>query len=231
MTCCSSTRVEESCIAPNWNQLSHSLSTANFRMPLETHAKCRHPNEYLVKSRDGEDQRHPRFPVPDLAVPWTVPMPDYSPATFTAAFVLSAPWADPQLGADGFDPKWNSVDGKINRKSHEGDYPVSDDNEPLNVRGRTGLKGRGVLGKWGPNHAADPIVTRWKRDSGGEVVKDPESGKPILQFVSIQRRDTKEWAIPGGMVDPGEQGSELVVLKVVLNMFLFVVAHQKITQK
>ena len=140
------------------------------------------------------------------------------PAALTAAFVLSAPWADPQLGADGFDPKWNSVDGKINRKSHEGDYPVSDDNEPLNVRGRTGLKGRGVLGKWGPNHAADPIVTRWKRDSGGEVVKDPESGKPILQFVSIQRRDTKEWAIPGGMVDPGEQGRELIVLKVFLNV-------------
>ena len=23
------------------------------------------------------------------------------------------------------------------------------------------------------------------------------SGKPILQFVSIKRRDTKEWAIPG----------------------------------
>lgn len=33
---------------------------------------------------------------------------------------------------------------------------------PLNPQGRTGLKGRGILGKWGPNHAADPIVTRWK---------------------------------------------------------------------
>lgn len=26
--------------------------------------------------------------------------------------------------------------------------------------GRTGMIGRGLLGKWGPNHAADPIVTR-----------------------------------------------------------------------
>jgi hypothetical protein len=25
--------------------------------------------------------------------------------------------------------------------------------------GRTGLSGRGLLGRWGPNHAADPIVT------------------------------------------------------------------------
>ena len=35
---------------------------------------------------------------------------------------------------------------------------------PLNVKGRTGVIGRGLLGKWGPNHAADPIVTTWKRD-------------------------------------------------------------------
>lgn len=29
-----------------------------------------------------------------------------------------------------------------------------------NPLGRTGCKGRGTLGRWGPNHAADPIVTR-----------------------------------------------------------------------
>ena len=26
-----------------------------------------------------------------------------------------------------------------------------------------------------------------------------------LEFVAIQRRDTGAWAIPGGMVDPGEK--------------------------
>ena len=29
-----------------------------------------------------------------------------------------------------------------------------------NPAGRTGLVGRGLLGRWGPNHAADPIITR-----------------------------------------------------------------------
>eukprot|EP00128_Syssomonas_multiformis_P004839 Colp12_sorted_trinity150504_noHs@28529 len=54
-----------------------------------------------------------------------------------------------------------------------------------NPRGRTGLKGRGLLGRWGPNHAADPIVSRWKKDSSGnKVLKD---GKPVLQFVAIER--------------------------------------------
>lgn len=70
--------------------------------------------------------------------------------------------------------------------------------------GRTGIVGRGLLGRWGPNHAADPIVTRWKRDGNGIVAKDECTSKPVLQFVAIQRKDSGEWAIPGGMVDPGE---------------------------
>ena len=27
----------------------------------------------------------------------------------------------------------------------------------------------------------------------------------MLEFVAIQRKDTGAWAIPGGMVDPGEK--------------------------
>ncbi|XP_064425376.1 ADP-ribose pyrophosphatase, mitochondrial isoform X2 [Latimeria chalumnae] len=83
--------------------------------------------------------------------------------------------------------------------------PVWADPHIRNPFGRTGLKGRGLLGRWGPNHAADPIITRWKRNGGVARVTHPVSGHPILQFVSIQRRDSGEWAIPGGMVDPGEK--------------------------
>uniref|UniRef100_A0ABI7YQU1 Nudix hydrolase domain-containing protein n=2 Tax=Felinae TaxID=338152 RepID=A0ABI7YQU1_FELCA len=74
-----------------------------------------------------------------------------------------------------------------------------------NPAGRTGLIGRGLLGRWGPNHAADPIITRWKRDRSGNKITHPVSGKNILQFVAIKRKDCGEWAIPGGMVDPGEK--------------------------
>lgn len=62
---------------------------------------------------------------------------------------------------------------------------------PRNPVGRTGLTGRGLLGKWGPNAAADPIVTRF----AGEK----------LQMVAILRADVQQWAIPGGMVDYGER--------------------------
>lgn len=63
--------------------------------------------------------------------------------------------------------------------------------------GRTGLRGRGVLGRWGPNHAGDPIVTRWKKDDGKQPVIDAKTKRPVLQFVAILRRDTNLWAIPG----------------------------------
>lgn len=85
-----------------------------------------------------------------------------------------------------------------------GNYIVNEDGYPLNPVGRTGIVGRGLLGRWGPNHAADPIVTRWKRDNTGTVEVNEHTGKAILQFVAIQRRDSGEWAIPGGMVDPNE---------------------------
>lgn len=74
-----------------------------------------------------------------------------------------------------FTPKWNKLDGKVSRASHSGEYQIVQ-NSPQNPCGRTGLIGRGVLGRWGPNHAADPIVTRWKRDNSGKILTDENSG-------------------------------------------------------
>lgn len=99
------------------------------------------------------------------------------------------------------------ISGTINRISYNGLYTIDDHNYPQNPFGRTGIIGRGLLGRWGPNHAADPVVTRWKRSNDNSISIDKFTKKPILQFVSIQRRDSGEWALPGGMVDPGEKVS------------------------
>ena len=32
---------------------------------------------------------------------------------------LQKPWADKELGEKGFKPKWNTLDGDINRASHQ----------------------------------------------------------------------------------------------------------------
>eukprot|EP00966_Prymnesium_polylepis_P233681 5404954-Prymnesium_polylepis.1 len=79
---------------------------------------------------------------------------------------------------------------------------LSEEDGTLEIRnpvGRTGLCGRGMLGKWGPNKAAgercgfdhaspviaDPIVTRYHPDTGQ------------LEMLAVERPDTKQWSIPG----------------------------------
>lgn len=147
-----------------------------------------------------------RCHVPDRCRPWSTSFP-YSPPEYTAPSVLKSPeWADnpAQLAL----LKFNEVDEgcKVDRRSFLGTYQV-EANMPLNPVGRTGIRGRGLLGRFGPNHAADPIVTRWCRDP---VTLEPltYAGLPMLQFVAVRRRDTGDWAIPGGMVEPGESLSQ-----------------------
>ncbi|GMS86319.1 hypothetical protein PENTCL1PPCAC_8494, partial [Pristionchus entomophagus] len=131
-----------------------------------------------------------RFLVPDDKVPWSVEWSSYLPVEYTDPSTNGKPWADSN---DLSKMRFNELDGNVNRKSHNGDYLIDGNGRPLNPVGRTGLSGRGILGRWGPNHAADPIVSR---------IKDGR-----LQFVAIKRKDNGEWAIPGGMVDPGEEVS------------------------
>lgn len=82
------------------------------------------------------------------------------------------------------------------RFSHTGPMRFDAQGFPLNPLGRTGLDGRGFLGNWGPNHAADPVVCRIYKHSGSDTA--------VLQFVLIKRKDNGQWALPGGMVEAGQ---------------------------
>lgn len=136
---------------------------------------------------------HPAYPqkscVIDDHVQWSVQCADYEPREFTADFVLSAQWADPN------DPNDSRCQVNMNPQLRDRFHTDPTSNRPMNPAGRTGMSGRGVLGKWGPNFAADPIVTR----------HNTQTGK--LQVIAIKRKDTGAWALPGGMVDPGENVS------------------------
>lgn len=172
-----------------------------------------HPsNDIHIKSRispyANSDQS--RFPLSDDQVRWSTEYAKYSPPFFTIPGVINNNLSDPSfahLSEKSCALKWNSLDGKLDRRSHIGIYAIdAEHNVPINPIGRTGLRGRGWLWRWGPNHAADPIVTRWLRDINDEsvIVTHEMTKKPILQFVAIERTDGGGWAIPGGMVDPGE---------------------------
>lgn len=138
-----------------------------------------------VKSRTQKHAMYPdRFYVPDAKVPWQLPFPDYKPVEFNAPVVLdrNTPWADP--------PDISLIHRPLT--SFEGAILFSKEGIPLNPFGRTGIKGRGVLGKWGANFAADAVIT----------TIHPQTH--LFRVLAISRKDTGESAFPGGMVDPGE---------------------------
>lgn len=174
------------------------MLSSTVRPGIFKHIRCR--NDFYPRSKVK------RFPVPDELVFWKADYPDYDPPDYTSPGIKGQSYADPDVKDASFHPVWNSLDRGVNRVSHVGGYSVVD-GYPINPIGRTGIVGRGLLGRWGPNHAADPVVTRWKRDDTGEFVLNSTTRKKILQMVTIQRHDNKKWAIPGGMVDPGEKVS------------------------
>jgi len=91
------------------------------------------PEFYFHRTDDGTFGKIPRFLVPDNEVSWSADFPLYKPAEFTAPFVPKAAWADPELGSAGFKPQWNTLDGKVKRVSHGGDYQIDkNSNRPLN---------------------------------------------------------------------------------------------------
>ena len=173
-----------------------------------------------VVARSQDSRAYPeRCAVRDEQVPWTYPWPDYRPTRHTDKVVLENDidrkrngeggfgWADPaDVQSVGSELRfrrtyWKSGGfGRTSGKTYDLLQEVVEFDRntkaPLNPRGRTGMAGRGLLGKWGPNHAADPIVTRW------------HEGK--LQMAAIKRSDNGQWAIPGGMVDAGETVSVTV---------------------
>ncbi|HOP40722.1 MAG TPA: NUDIX domain-containing protein [Geobacteraceae bacterium] len=149
---------------------------------------------FHIKARREKPAEYPdRFFVPEDKVSWDEHFPGYAPPYYVSPVVLANDctknpngWADPE------DIKLLPV---IPGESFEGLLIRDDVGRPLNPFGRTGMAGRGLLGKWGPNYAADPIITRINRESGA------------IELLAIQRKDNGQWAIPGGMVDKGEEVS------------------------
>src|SRR6266576_170894 len=117
------------------------------------HYKCRNG---VYPDRTKQIQR---LYVPDDKVRWHIEWCTYNPPEYTSEHIKGQPWADPDISDCNFKPAWNSLDHNVNRVSFIKRYDL-DGNYPVNPVGRTGLRGRGILGRWGPNHAADPIVTR-----------------------------------------------------------------------
>lgn len=130
---------------------------------------------HLMRRRGYPSRSH--VAEPDLSKP----NPGYAPKFYEDPILEEAPWADK-------DPA--SIDWTT-RASFDGPLDFSLDGLPRNPNGRTGLTGRGVLGKYGVNHAADPVLIK-------------PSGTLAPQVLLVTRKDNGKYAFPGGFVDPNE---------------------------
>lgn len=141
---------------------------------------------------------HPGTEVPAGLRSWNTPHPAYAPVDITP----------PELRADaltGDVEAWITdavatpteiTDWSERQAAAVVPFEISPEGWPLNPTGRTGRSGRN-LGKWGENAAADPVVIA---GSGAD-----------RRILLIKRGDIGVWALPGGMVDPGETAPAAVV--------------------
>ncbi|KAK3605984.1 hypothetical protein CHS0354_019664 [Potamilus streckersoni] len=172
------------------------------------------------------DTRIQRFKVPDDKVPWDVEYPVYNPPHYTSPIILAKPnWAD---NMDLYSVpiaerklQFNAIDSVTNTKrfSYAGNYPVKQ-GIPLNPMGRTGVLQRGLLGRWGPNHVVDLVITRWKFDENNKkMLKD---GKPQFEFVAVKMTAMETWALPESILTPGHPPTKHLKIKFsdeALNLF------------
>jgi ADP-ribose pyrophosphatase len=143
---------------------------------------------------------HPGTPIPPDLRSWSAPWPTYAPVDITPP-ELRAPglpasiaegWAQGPATLDELGP----ADWAARLDLALLPFTCDDRWRPLNPAGRTGRCGRN-LGRWGENLAADPIVIAGQ---GAE-----------RHVLLIKRSDVGQWAIPGGMVDPGETAPAALV--------------------
>lgn len=60
--------------------------------------------------------------------------------------------------------------------------------------GRTGLRGRGALVRWGPNKSIMALITRWKSHRGQFTMLE---GQQVLEALVFKDRNTNDWKLPG----------------------------------
>lgn len=125
-----------------------------------------------------------RVEVPEDKVGWDVDWPEYDPIDYTSPYTIFR-----SAGSPGEQVPWQSLE------KPSGPPPQ----HPL---GRTGMKGRGCLPRWGPNQTTQWVISRWKMDEAGMNMK--REGTGMLEILLI-KTDNDLWGLPrafDGEVNP-----------------------------
>ena len=164
--------------------------------------------QYPAKDTDGSAIY--RAHVPEDKRGWDVDYPEYAPIYVNHSSRINKPWADPDNAVGTL--MYNKPDPQgILRMSHEGTYRIHiETGAPLNPRGRTGITGPGINGRYGPNHAADLVCTRTVF-SGSGLPQYFIGGEVMVEAALVTRKDNNKLAFPGGFCNPRESGKETAV--------------------
>lgn len=119
----------------------------------------------------------------------SVPRDFNDPKEYTCPFILGKPWADNPAAPLAQGEAWNM----FNRASNTGlDYSFDQDGYPVNPFYNYGVKGRGIVGRYGPNHTVDVAPCR--------IFKNKE-GRLSFHILGIIRNDNNLPALCGGYVN------------------------------
>ena len=172
-------------IQVNLENIKHlSMKTSVFDSCV---TKSIHPIHHLARYSPYPGTNVQRVPIPDKYVPWEVMWIDYDPVAYTKPktnfpqdlqdfvdddILLLHELKIEEISSTSPVLKWNSritnpAGITIDRQS----WIMNDDGTnllykldngiPQNPYGRTGLRGRGILPRWGPNHYVILIITRY----------------------------------------------------------------------
>lgn len=112
-----------------------------------------------------------------------------APVTYSSASILDQPWSDHPDQPLAAGEKWNSGRRATNNGMI---YALDENGLPVNPYANYGIKERGMIGRYGPNHAVDNGVLRVQRN---------EKGQYTLFALGITRNDNKQPALCGGFTN------------------------------
>ncbi|MHA1917104.1 MAG: hypothetical protein ACTSUV_02185 [Candidatus Ranarchaeia archaeon] len=114
-------------------------------------------DDFHLKIRGERPSTYPhRFRISIDQAIWKIPCSEYSPPYHVEQSVLEN---EREKVKDGWaDPEENWEIEKLDE--YDNLFSIDSDGKPLNPRGRTGIAGRGALGRWGPNPIILLVITR-----------------------------------------------------------------------
>jgi hypothetical protein len=112
-----------------------------------------------------------------------------APPEYTHSGILDQPWSDHTTQPLEENEEWN----KGRRRSNSNvDYALDENGLPVNPFFNYGIKGRGIIGRYGPNHAVDMGPCR---------IMNNAKGQPALHVLGIVREDSGLPALCGGFTN------------------------------